>query len=367
MEPVALVGLGLVALSLMTARGTTAKTPRPRPTSPAGGPLPALPAVTGIEHTSADFRRRVFALADELGMHAADLFLIMAFETAGTFDPAIRNPKSGAVGLLQFMPDTARTLGTSAEALAAMTTAAQLVFVRAYFRRFRALTTLEDAYMAVLWPKAIGTGRAHVLFAAGSIEYEQNRGLDLDRDGAVTVGEATDRVRQMQHGEAPTARRRVLLVGDSLAVGLTAPLKTLAHRAGVEVGARARNSTTIDEWARGVELAEGLAQVAPTITAICLGTNDMRTTGIEAKRPHIRAIVDQVLGAGSAVAWVEPPEPMPFPDPGVRALLVDELARRHVRLLRSEGMDLERAPDRIHLTGRGYAAWAAEIADWLPL
>ena len=31
-----------------------------------------------------------------------------------------------------------------------------------------------------------------------------------------------------------TARRRVLLVGDVLAVGLTAPLKTLAHRAGVD-------------------------------------------------------------------------------------------------------------------------------------
>lgn len=367
MEPTALLGLGLVALSLMTAKGSPAKRPSKTPTTPAGAPLPALPAVKGIELTSADFRRQVFALAGELGMHAADLFLIMAFETAGTFDPAIRNPKSGAVGLLQFMPDTARTLGTSSAALAAMTAADQLVYVRAYFRRFRPLTTLEDAYMAVLWPKAIGTGRAHVLFSAGSIEYDQNRGLDLDRDGAVTVGEATERVRQMEHGEASPALRRVLLVGDSLAVGLRAPLSTLAHRAGVELGARARNSTTIDEWARGHELAEGLAQVAPTITAICLGTNDMLTNDIEAKRPHVRAIVDRVLGAGSAVAWLEPPEPMPFPDRGVRALLVDELARRNVRLMRSEGLDLERAPDHVHLTGRGYAAWATVIADWLPL
>jgi hypothetical protein len=129
----------------------------------------------------------------------------------------------------------------------------------------------------------------------------------------------------------------------------------------------ARASTTIDEWARGPTLAEGLAQVAPTITAISLGTNDMRTTDIEAKRPHIRAIVDRVLGAGSAVAWLEPPAPMPFPDRGVRALLVDELERRNVRLMRAEAGELERAPDGVHLTGPGYAAWAATIADWLPL
>ena len=35
--------------------------------------------------------------------------------------------------------------------------------------------------------------------------------------------------------------------------------------------------------------------------------------------------------------------------------------------MQAEAGELERAPDGVHLTGPGYAVWAAQIADWLPL
>lgn len=48
--------------------------------------------------------------------------------------------------------------------------------------------------MAILWPRAIGKPSSHVLFAQGSREYQQNKGLDENDDGVVTKVEAANRV-----------------------------------------------------------------------------------------------------------------------------------------------------------------------------
>ncbi|MDH3293764.1 MAG: peptidoglycan-binding protein [Acidimicrobiia bacterium] len=138
----------------------------------------------------------------DLGVEPNFLMAIMSFETGGTFDPAQRNlASSDAVGLIQFMPKTAAALGTSVEELAGMTAEDQLDVVARYFEPFRGrLATLEDAYMAVLLPTAIGKGPGHVLFRQGSTDYDQNRGLDRDGDGEITVGEVTAKVRERLGG-----------------------------------------------------------------------------------------------------------------------------------------------------------------------
>jgi hypothetical protein len=126
--------------------------------------------------------------------------LAMAFESAGTFSASVPNAAgSGAVGLIQFMPATARGLGTTTAALAAMSATQQLDYVRLYFLPYSGrLHTLEDVYMAILYPAAIGKGASHVLFSSGTTAYQQNAGLDTNKDGSVTVGEAAAKVRQ-QH------------------------------------------------------------------------------------------------------------------------------------------------------------------------
>lgn len=120
----------------------------------------------------------------------------MAFESAETFRPDIRNAAgSGAVGLIQFMPATARGLGTSTEALAAMSAVEQLDYVRLYFKPYAGrMRNLADVYMAILYPKAIGKPDDYVLFARPSIAYSQNAGLDRDGDGYITKAEAITRV-----------------------------------------------------------------------------------------------------------------------------------------------------------------------------
>jgi hypothetical protein len=140
------------------------------------------------------FRDQVRTIASGLGCDADHLMAAMAFETGETFSPSIRNAAgSGATGLIQFMPSTAQALGTTTTGLAAMSAEQQLAFVERYFAPFRGkLATLEDVYMAILWPRAVGQPNSYVLFSRSGKPrtYQQNAGLDRDGDGNVTKQEA---------------------------------------------------------------------------------------------------------------------------------------------------------------------------------
>jgi soluble lytic murein transglycosylase-like protein len=128
---------------------------------------------------SSVFRDRVFWIEKELGIEADYLMAAMAFESAETFRANIKNAAgSGATGLIQFMPSTARSLGTTAEKLALMTPEDQLNYVYKYFRPYKGrLKTLSDVYMAILWPKGVGQPESYPLFVRGRApvaNYNQN-------------------------------------------------------------------------------------------------------------------------------------------------------------------------------------------------
>ncbi len=148
-------------------------------------------------NVSTNFLNKVKTIGLNLGLTPEYLMAVMGFETGGTYSPSIRNPVSGATGLIQFMPSTAIGLGTSVSKLAQMTAIEQLDYVEKYLRPYKGrFSTLEDAYMAVLWPVAVGKGSNYVLFRSGTIQYTQNSGLDANRDGVVTASEAANKVRK---------------------------------------------------------------------------------------------------------------------------------------------------------------------------
>ena len=122
----------------------------------------------------------------------------MAFESGETFSPSIKNAAgSGATGLIQFMPSTARGLGTSTEALASMSAVQQLDYVKKYFMPHKGrLKTHEDVYMSILYPAAVGRGAQSALFASGTKNYSQNKGFDANRDGKITPAEVSAKVRE---------------------------------------------------------------------------------------------------------------------------------------------------------------------------
>ncbi|MDV6376366.1 hypothetical protein ORD21_17365 [Deinococcus sp. ZS9-10] len=115
----------------------------------------------------------------------------MNFESG--VDPSRRNAVSGATGLIQFMPSTARELGTTTDALARMSRAEQLPYVERYLQMHgvKPGANLEQLYMSVLSGSASNTG---ALWSRGSVQYTQNAGLDTDGNGVITSTEATAKV-----------------------------------------------------------------------------------------------------------------------------------------------------------------------------
>lgn len=162
----------------------------------AAGRMGDPPKIPGVDTLTPQFRVKVAGVAARLGMQPDDLLRIMSFETGGTFDPSVKNRAgSGATGLIQFMPETAKSLGTTTEALSRMTPEEQLDYVEKYLAPYTGkLGTLQDAYMAVLSPKAIGQPADTPLFTQGTTAYLQNAGLDVSGRGVVTVGDATQMV-----------------------------------------------------------------------------------------------------------------------------------------------------------------------------
>lgn len=147
-----------------------------------------------------EFKKKVIAICGTLGCDPNHLMAAMAFETGERFTPDVKNPISGATGLIQFMPDTAVGLGTTIAALAAMSAVDQLDFVLEHFRRqHKKFDTLSDVYMAILLPAAVGKPEDFALFTKPSKAYEQNAGLDTNGNGIITKTEAASLVAAKLH------------------------------------------------------------------------------------------------------------------------------------------------------------------------
>lgn len=197
--------------------GDTKPQPQPQPTPRAGSkgiPLPPRDTSRDVDVSGfklprdvagdKDFIAGINRLAKKYQISPNDLLSVIAFETGGSFSPSQKNlAGSGATGLIQFMPSTAKGLGTTTEDLAKMSRSEQLKFVDKYFSNKGIKGgSLSDLYMSVLFPVAVGKPDSFVLFGRGALPgytgraYDQNRGLDLNNDGSITKGEASFKVIQ---------------------------------------------------------------------------------------------------------------------------------------------------------------------------
>jgi lysophospholipase L1-like esterase len=198
----------------------------------------------------------------------------------------------------------------------------------------------------------------------------------------VGLGAATLTVGLVELLGAPTLRKgdRVFLLGDSLAVGLAAPLGALCRDNGLAFQSMATVGTRIDQWATSAPLAAALAAFQPTIVLISLGTNDAYMLpqpgeDIGARQaPYAAELLTMIEGVSPrAIAWIAPPT-LPAAAASlqsVRRLIDSEHAitlprvKPRVSLFPSQNLTLPRGPDGIHPVARGYAAWAGAIWQWL--
>lgn len=133
------------------------------------------------------------------------LMACMYFESGGTFDPAKQNNGgSKYFGLIQFGKMAAADLKIPLEDIIKMSQLDQLDLVFKYFDmwagRGKKYARLEDLYLTIFYPSAVGKKPDEILFRKDSpidIEaksYLQNNGFDFNKDGVITVGEINTRL-----------------------------------------------------------------------------------------------------------------------------------------------------------------------------
>lgn len=131
--------------------------------------------------------KTIEAVAKSIGVDPNDLAAVISFETAGTFSPSAKNPKSSATGLIQFMEGSGGTkgkyYGMSRKKFASLSFDEQMVYVEKYFKE-RGFKSSKKRNVADLYTAVTGYG-----YKKGSRAYELNKVWDSNKDGYIAKGE----------------------------------------------------------------------------------------------------------------------------------------------------------------------------------
>lgn len=189
-----------------------------------------LLAVDKLDTTTPAFRETLVRLALEKGLSPSLIAAVIAYESG--FNPKARNPHSGALGLIQWMPKLFPDLYARLPALDAT---GQLPAVVEYFAGKNALTRLgsratpTDYYLAVFLPGFIGQPKTTVLGVKGSNEslmlrgtstglslgrmYEQNAGFDTKKNGLFTLADVGAKIENIVSAAQRRAPLQIPLPG----------------------------------------------------------------------------------------------------------------------------------------------------------
>jgi hypothetical protein len=142
----------------------------------------------GIEKTSPEFRIGMIQVG--INLQTDPNFITAVMQNESGFNPKATNPLSNATGLIQFMPGTAKKLGTTVDEIRQMTDVQQLPFVEAYYKPYTGrLNSAGDVYMATFMPNFIGKPKDTVIATDPSKVYVQNKTFDRQNKGFFTVGD----------------------------------------------------------------------------------------------------------------------------------------------------------------------------------
>ena len=143
------------------------------------------------------FCAKLEEVAKNINCDPKDLIGMMQSESG--INPSAYNNNGGATGLIQFMPSTARSLGTTTQELLNMSAIEQLDYVEQYFTNWTGGSgqrlTGGDLYTLCFLPAFLDR---EVLCSSSdsstSKYYSANSGLDANGDGSITKSELSNRV-----------------------------------------------------------------------------------------------------------------------------------------------------------------------------
>ena len=149
----------------------------------------ALLHIDSVKENRSAFESKVRDISSRLGIDPNWIMHVMYLESG--LNHRIQNttyPVDGgyATGLIQFIPSTARSLGTTADKIRAMTNVQQLAPYRSKLQSF------IDVYFTVFFPAAAGKPKEWVFQTAKISAHSvaaSNPVFDLNKDGKLSVAE----------------------------------------------------------------------------------------------------------------------------------------------------------------------------------
>lgn len=174
-------------------------------------PTVELLAVDGLAGTSDAFKRKLVRISRELGLDPNYIAAVISFESL--FNPKAVNKCSKAVGLIQWLPQYAPI---PVEQILAMSAEDQLDLVKQHYIKVGHTHIKRpcDYYLAVFSPGFMGWALNRVAYAEPTKAYSQNKGLDRNKDGKITIEE----ICRTWSGRLYTAKKRppILVEMDAL-------------------------------------------------------------------------------------------------------------------------------------------------------
>lgn len=152
--------------------------------------------------------------------------------------------------------------------------------------------------------------------------------------------------------------KEVLLVGDSMAEGLSPSLKS--NDRGYHVTSLYKRGTTVPYWNDNKEFKSLLKRDKWDIVLVSLGTNDLLLKQNSTEKYF--QFNEKLSALKAKVYWIIPPV-MPFRNEWVEEWI--ENPTSPIEKIECP-FDFERAKDGVHLTQKSYKEWGNCVLDSLP-
>lgn len=156
----------------------------------------------------------------------------------------------------------------------------------------------------------------------------------------------------------------ILLVGDSLAVGMRNEVKYQSKLSGFNAVVHARGGTSTHQWL--TLITSDVKKYRPSLVLISLGTNDSARNFDSTKRSTAvyRSMSTLAGSTGARVVWIGPPT---LPQSLSNSSKVKDAIKQTMtdNYFDSGMLEIARSHDKIHPTTAGYTFWTRSLWKWL--
>lgn len=144
-----------------------------------------------VKTNKSQFTEKVRSISEKLFIDPNWLMAVM-YKESGLNHRAV-NSKGGATGLIQFMPSTANSLGTTTAMLLNMSNVEQLDYVYKYFKPYAGrILSYPDMYLITFFPAALSKPIDYIFQTnklPASVVARFNPAIDLNKNGEITMNE----------------------------------------------------------------------------------------------------------------------------------------------------------------------------------